>query len=50
MTDEETIKIKAEIKRCREKLNSWKLTENYSAINSYKERILDLYEVLEGEE
>lgn len=50
MTEEQIKQIKAEIKQCRAKLSSWKLTENYSAINAYKERILDLYEILEGEE
>ena len=50
LTEEQIKEIKAEIKQCREKLSSWKLTEHYSAINGYKERILDLYEILEGEE
>ena len=47
MTESE---IKAEIKRCREKLKSWKLTENYQAINFYEQRILELYEILEVED
>ena len=47
LTEEEITAIKEQIKECRGKLKSWKLSANYQAIDYYEQRILDLYEMLE---